>query len=106
MCNAALYASYLIVIGCVVWRRISGEPLPPSRFDLGKAGLPVNLIAMAFLSVQFVFIFFPTGPNPIPSYMNWTSLVFGVTVIMSLVWYFIHGKREYLGPVEYVRKSD
>jgi amino acid transporter len=36
ICNSALYASYLICIGCMVWRRLSGEPLPPSRFNLGK----------------------------------------------------------------------
>ena len=105
-CNAALYASYLIVIGCVAWRRFAGEPVPPSRFDLGRAGLPVNLTAIAFLSVQFVFISFPTAPNPPPAWMNWTCLIFGVTVIGSIVWYHIRGKKEYLGPVECVRKSD
>ena len=104
LCNAALYASYVLVIGCVAWRRLFGEPLPPSRFDLGKFGLPINLIAMSFLSVQLVFIFFPTAPNPTLAYMNWTCLIFGATVILALFWYYAHGKKAYLGPVEYVRK--
>jgi hypothetical protein len=104
LCNAALYASYVIVIGCVAWRRTFGEPLPASRFDLGRAGIFINLTAITFLSVQFVFIFFPTAPNPSLPYMNWTIVIFGATVVLSLAWYYIRGKQAYLGPVEYVRK--
>ena len=104
LCNAALYASYVIVIGCVAWRRTFGDPLPPSRFDLGKAGIYINMTAIAFLSTQFIFIFFPTAPYPTPAYMNWTCLIFGATVILSVAWYYIQGKQAYLGPVEYVRK--
>jgi hypothetical protein len=106
LCNAALYASYVIVIGCVAWRRTFGDPLPPSRFSLGRAGIYVNMTAICFLSLQFVFIFFPTAPNPTPPYMNWTCAIFGGTVIIALIWYYIHGKKAYLGPVEYVRKTE
>jgi amino acid transporter len=106
LCNSALYASYLIVIGCVAWRRTFGDPLPPSRFDLGRAGMFVNVTAICFLSVQFVFIFFPTTPNPAPPLMNWTCAIFGGTVILALIWYYIHGTKAYLGPVEYVRISE
>lgn len=44
LCNSALYASYMICIGCMAYRRISGEPMLPSRFSLGhKFGLFCNL---------------------------------------------------------------
>jgi choline transport protein len=44
LCNSALYASYMLCIGCMVSRRFSGEPMPHSRFDLGKRfGLFCNL---------------------------------------------------------------
>jgi hypothetical protein len=36
LCGSALYASYMICIGCMVWRSFSDEPMPNSRFDLGK----------------------------------------------------------------------
>jgi hypothetical protein len=36
--------------------------------------------------------------------MNWTIVIFGATVVLSLAWYYIRGKQAYLGPVEYVRK--
>jgi choline transport protein len=45
LAGSALYASYLICIGCMVSRRLSGEPLPPSRFNLGKKfGMFCNLM--------------------------------------------------------------
>ena len=106
LCNAALYASYLICIGCVAWRRITKQPLLPSRFDLGRWGLPINLTAMAFQSVQFVFLFFPTAPHPTAPLFNWTIMVFGVVVVWALIYYKLWGKKSYQGPVAYVRKSE
>jgi len=105
LCNAGLFASYLICIGCVAWRCLAGEPLLPRKFDLGRFGLPINLAAMAFRSVQFVFTFFPTAPHPTMPNMNWTILVFGVVIILALIYYQLHAKRDYQGPVMYVRKS-
>jgi hypothetical protein len=44
LCNSALYASYIICTGCMAWRRLSGEPMLPSRFSLGhRFGLFCNL---------------------------------------------------------------
>ena len=103
---SGLYSSYLICIGCVAWRRIRGQRLLPSRFSLGKAGLPINLTAMAFQFLQWVFLFFPTAPHPDAPSFNWTVLVFSVAVVWALTYYFVWGKKEYLGPVEYVRKGD
>ncbi|KAK4580113.1 hypothetical protein LTR86_000316 [Recurvomyces mirabilis] len=101
-----LYSSYIICVGRVAWRRIKGQPLLPSRFSLGKAGLAINLIALAFLSVQWIFLFFPTAPHPTAPNFNWTCLVFGVAVVWSLAYYYLWGKKEYQGPVEYVRKGE
>lgn len=72
--SAGLYAAYLMVIVSLIARRFSSEPFPPTKFDLGKFGLPVNIIAMLFLSVAFVFLFFPAAPDPTPATMNWVSL--------------------------------
>ncbi|KAK5156748.1 hypothetical protein LTS14_004961 [Recurvomyces mirabilis] len=103
---SGLYSSYIICVGCVAWRRIKGQPLLPSRFSLGKAGLAINLIALAFLSVQWIFLFFPTAPHPTAPNFNWTCLIFGVAVVWSLAYYYLWGKKEYQGPVEYVRKGE
>ncbi|KAM3418236.1 hypothetical protein BST61_g4237 [Cercospora zeina] len=100
-----LFTSYLTVIVTVLAKRIRGEKFPPSKFSLGKWGALVNVIAICFLIVAYVFLFFPAAPNPAPPDMNWAILVYGVVVLFAFVWYFVRGRHEYDGPVSYVRKD-
>ncbi|ORY15012.1 amino acid/polyamine transporter I [Clohesyomyces aquaticus] len=103
--TAANIVSYFVSIGCVAWRRIKGEPLLPSHFMLGRFGLFTNIVALVFLTVVFVFSFFPVGPKPTPDQMNWAILMFGGTVGFASVFYYYRGRHVYVGPVAYVRKS-
>ncbi|TKA21685.1 hypothetical protein B0A54_18021, partial [Friedmanniomyces endolithicus] len=45
----SLLVSYTVTITCLVWRRLSGTPLPPRKWSLGRYGLTINLIALAFV---------------------------------------------------------
>src|SRR5436190_616750 len=67
-----LISSYMIAIGCVAAKRLRNEPLLPSRFSLGKAGLAVNIISLCFLALVFVMLLFPATPHPAPAAMNWS----------------------------------
>lgn len=58
---AALLGSYVISISCIVWRRLSKQPLTRARWSLGVWGLPLNLIGLAYLAIAWVFAFFPLG---------------------------------------------
>jgi choline transport protein len=102
----ALLSSYIICIGCLTLKRIRKQPLLPRHFSLGKAGLAVNLVSLAFLLLVFVMIFFPAAPHPTPQSMNWAVLMYGGVMILSLVYFVIEGRKSYDGPVEYVRKLD
>ncbi|KAK8086710.1 amino acid transporter [Apiospora phragmitis] len=105
--QVGLYTSYIITLGAIITRRFSRRrgPLPRSRFDLGRAGLPINLGALAFLSVMFPFLFFPSGPSPSPADMNWSCVVYSIVVVFAMIYYFFRGRYVYKGPVEYVRKD-
>ncbi|KAH6838430.1 amino acid/polyamine transporter I [Alternaria alternata] len=103
--QVALISSYLIAIGCNFLKRLRKEPLLPSRFNLGKAGIAVNGIALLFLTVAFVLCFFPSGPKPTPEGMNWSCVIFGVILIFSVLYYHFYGRNTYMGPVEYVKKQ-
>lgn len=103
--TAAILASYIVSISCIALKRIRGEPLLPSKFSLGRAGLPLNILSIIFLIFVFIFSFFPMGPKPTPAGMNWSILMFGVTVLFSWVYYYFKGRHVYKGPVAYVRKS-
>jgi choline transport protein len=103
--GVGLTSSYIIAISCIIYKRLKGEALPPSRFSLGRAGLPVNLIAVAFLLLAYVMLFFPAAPHPTPESMNWTILIYGSAIIFSLAYYYIYARHKYVGPVTYVRKD-
>lgn len=104
--TVALLSSYICSIGCMVWRRSTGNPLPDSKFKLGKLGLPINIVSLAVLVLFFVLDFFPTAPSPDAASMNWSIWIYGVVIIFSLVYFFVIGKHHYVGPVEYVRKLE
>jgi choline transport protein len=103
--TASMLTSYLISISCVTLKRLRGEPLLPSKFNLGKLGLPINIIAVLFLLFLWLFCFFPSGPNPSVADMNWAVLGYGSVLIFALVYYVFRGRHVYVGPVEYVRMS-
>ncbi|KAJ4986412.1 amino acid transporter [Stagonosporopsis vannaccii] len=103
--TAAILASYIVSISCITLKRIRGEPLLPSKFNLGRAGLPINIASIVFLIFVFVFSFMPMGPRPNAAGMNWSILMFGSTIMFSILYYVFKGKHVYAGPVAYVRKS-
>ncbi|KAG8525326.1 uncharacterized protein KY384_008970 [Bacidia gigantensis] len=96
---SGLLTSYIICITCVLSRRLSGASLPPSRFNLGKAGNAVNIIALCFLSVFFVFQFFPAAPGPAPAEMNWSCVIWISVLIFFMTYYAFIGRHNYVGPV-------
>jgi choline transport protein len=75
-----------------------------SEFSLGVWGYPINFFALALLLLLFVFSSFPVAPNPIPETMNWSSMVFGVVVVFSGIYYVLRARHKYVGPVEYVTR--
>jgi choline transport protein len=96
-------SSYIVAIACMLAKRLRGEKLLPSRFNLGRSGIAINTIAIAFLSLAFVFLFFPAAPHPTAESMNWSILMFGSIVVFSLVYYYVYGRYSYVGPVELVK---
>ncbi|KAL8665214.1 MAG: hypothetical protein Q9202_002436 [Teloschistes flavicans] len=99
------YRKYGPVWACILHKRLRGESLPTSRFNLGKAGNTINIIALCFLAVFWVFQFFPAGPNPAPSDMNWSCVIWTGVLVFFVTYYAFWGRHNYVGPIAYV-KSD
>jgi choline transport protein len=45
LAGVSVLTSYLISIGCLIWRRLYGAPLTPHEWSLGRFGLPINIAA-------------------------------------------------------------
>lgn len=73
---------------------------PPEKHD---APLTLNRRALASELVLFVFMFFPVAPSPdIPNF-NWAILVLVVVVVWAIIYYYVWGRKKYVGPVTIVR---
>ena len=99
---SALFSNYFLSIGCVLVKRLRGQPLPPSRWSLGRYAVPLNVVSLAYILFAFIMSFFPLASDATAETMNWSVLVWGAVVLMATVSYYVHGRHVYKGPVVYV----
>ncbi|EFQ98516.1 hypothetical protein MGYG_01543 [Nannizzia gypsea CBS 118893] len=101
--TASLLSSYIISISCVRLRRWRGEPLPPARWSMGRWSSTVETVAILFLLIAFGFSFFPLVSKVDVTTMNWSCAIFGGVVVFSLIYYVLHARHVYKGPVTRIR---
>ncbi|KAG6370727.1 amino acid/polyamine transporter I [Boletus reticuloceps] len=101
-----LYVAYSIPIAA---RFIFTNNFKPGPFNLGIFSLPVAVIAVSFMTFMDVVFFFPTTPETNTPNMNYTVVVLGGVLVLSLVWYYFPvygGVHWFTGPVSNVGKVD
>jgi choline transport protein len=102
---SALLATYIISFSCLIIRRLSSTPLPNRRWSLGKFGIFINIGAVLFLLVVWVFVFFPLTTPVTASTMNWNVVMFMGTMVFAVVYYLVQGRKTYTAPVDMVKRS-
>ncbi|KAI8674397.1 hypothetical protein NCS57_00337000 [Fusarium keratoplasticum] len=100
----ALTVSYAIPI--VVLLVVGRDKLPPRTFSLGKFGPVANYISVVYCAVTTVFFFFPGGPNPTSTDMNYAIAVFGIMLLLSLLFWVTLGKNTYLRTVDSANRAN
>jgi len=102
----AIMMTYAVSVACVLYRRIAHpELIPKARWSLGKWGVPVNAIGLAYSSFTFFWSFWPnTTPVDLESF-NWSVVLFLGVLFICLVMYVFKGRKVYVGPVEGVRAA-
>ena len=81
-------------------RRLSApESIQWGWFKLGRFGVPVTVLSIAYTFIGGVFSFFPTTVNPSPAEMNYCLIVYGSALLFSVIFWFAYGKRTYTGPI-------
>lgn len=103
--TGAVGMTYALSIGCVLWRRLFGDPLPPARWSLGRFGVALNAFAFLYELLTVTISFFPLSAQPTAQSMNWGIAMFGGVAIMCIINYAIIGRNTYRGPVAYVKKE-
>lgn len=103
--GVAILSSYLVTIGCLIWRRLCGAPLPPRRWSLGKFGLAINIGAFLFICPLWFFAFWPLAAAVTLQTMNWSSVIFFGVLFIATVYYIFRARFEYTGPVALMRRE-
>ncbi|KAL8930817.1 MAG: hypothetical protein Q9208_000358 [Pyrenodesmia sp. 3 TL-2023] len=116
---SSLYLSYIITEAFLLYRRCTGgirsrnprhstsndELLSPETLTWGPfhvpgaLGITVNIFAVCFGIVIFVFSFFPTATPVEPTTMNYSVLMLGAVIIFATLYYVIWARKQYVGPI-------
>ncbi|CEL55192.1 putative amino-acid permease C15C4,04c OS=Schizosaccharomyces pombe (strain 972 / ATCC 24843) GN=SPBC15C4.04c PE=3 SV=1 [Rhizoctonia solani AG-1 IB] len=95
-----LYIAYTIPIGARFL--FKGHNYKPGPFNLGAFGLPVAIIAIAFMTFISTVFLFPTELAPAVADMNYAVVVMSGVMIGCLIWYWFPkygGVNWFEGPV-------
>ncbi|KAL9018592.1 MAG: hypothetical protein Q9185_004108 [Variospora sp. 1 TL-2023] len=65
----------------------------------GALGVAANIAGMVYMVVIIFFSFWPPFRPVTPENMNYSVLVTGFVICFSIVYYLVHGKRAYKGPL-------
>lgn len=77
-------------------KRWRGEHIPYGPFQLGKWRTPINIIAIIYTFFTCLFLLFPTTVDPTVIYMNWSIVLVGGIFVISILWWFIDGKKNFV----------
>ena len=98
----SLLSTYSISIGCILYKRIRGEPLPPARWSLGKWGTWINGIAFGYSCFAIIFCSFPVVLPVDAATANYGPALWALVVVFAVILYIFHGRIHYTPPVMFV----
>ncbi|KAL8699755.1 MAG: hypothetical protein Q9201_005822 [Fulgogasparrea decipioides] len=95
------YSSFILAASVMLHKRLTtpDSALPWGPFKLGRAGVPVTVVAIAYSTLGAFFSVWPTDSRPSPQSMNYCIVVFGAVIIFSLLFWVLYGRKYYQGPV-------
>jgi len=100
----ALYVAYSIPI---VARFAFKNDFKPGPFTLGVFGFPCAIISVSWMTFMSIVFMFPTTPQSSAPDMNYSVVVLGGVLILSVLWYYFPvygGVHWFTGPVPNVGK--
>jgi amino acid permease (GABA permease) len=69
-----------------------------SSYSLGRFGYAINIAMILWITFAVVIFCMPVSLPVEPATMNYASVVFAGFATISLVWYFVRGRKVFTGP--------
>lgn len=97
---ASFYSSFSIAAAVLLYRKLTstGSDLVYGSFYLGRAGIPILILSLAYSAIGFFFSFWPPTSTVDAVSMNWSVAVYGGAILFSLLFWALHGRKVYTGP--------
>lgn len=100
----SLMFTYAVSISCLLHRRLTApSSLPAARWSLGRWGVSVNIVGLAYVVFAFFWSFWPMDAHSNVREFNWAVVLFVGVFAVCLCMYHVRGKYVYAGPVKVVR---
>jgi hypothetical protein len=100
MAILGMYASYILpIVYMLVYGRMNLGKGEFGPFNLGRAGVLLNAVAVGWLVVAMVFSTFPSLEPVTSQNMNYAVVVMGGWLVIGTVYFFGWGRKKYVGPV-------
>lgn len=107
--SMAMYLSYAIVLACVLHARLT-TGIKFGEWNLGKAGMPVNVVALLYTVYAFVFLPFPNYLPVTAANMNYAGPVLAAVLVGAVTLWFVRAKTYWAGPnqaiIDFVLNSE
>ena len=98
---AGFYSTFTISGSVMLYTRLTTpkEKIRWGKFRLYWTGVPITTLALIYSVIGMFFSFWPSSAEVSLANMNWNCVVFGVTLLFSTVFWFLHGRKTYNGPI-------
>lgn len=97
---SGFFGSYILPFSLLLHKRMTKpEQLPTAPYSLGRWGVPINAYAIAWSVFVLFFSFWPQNLPVTPVNMNWSVLLWGAVNIFAAVFWIVHGRHVYKGPI-------
>lgn len=95
----SLYMSYFIAIAMFLCYRITNRDILYCPWRLGKLGIPINILALAFCLLPVVYRPFPQGTPITWASMNYSGPILGFILLAIAVSWILGAKNHFKGPI-------
>ncbi|KAI0016394.1 amino acid/polyamine transporter I [Xylariomycetidae sp. FL0641] len=95
--SLALYISYAIAIGCMIYSRFA-TTVPFGAWNLGRYGLFINCFAMVYTLWAIIFLPFPQDLPVTATTMNYASPVLGLVLAIAIALWIFRARTHWAGP--------
>ncbi|KAF1844195.1 amino acid transporter [Cucurbitaria berberidis CBS 394.84] len=93
ICLTLSYAAPILVSVLTGRKHVKG-----GNFHLGKFGLFCNIVALGWSALATPLFCMPTTRVVTAATTNYASVVLAAVIMVSTIWYFVWGKKNYEGP--------